>query len=102
MDALRFDCVIFGKKIRISWCERDPSRRRTGIGNVVINNLDTSTDVKALFGVLRQFGEILSFEMKPVSEKQGQCICYVQYDNQEAADKAIHSANGTTVGDKQM
>ena len=102
MEALRFDYVLFDKEVRITWSERDPSRRRTGIGNVVIKNLDTSTDVKALHGVFRQFGEILSIEVKPVSEGQGQCIGYVQYDNQEAADKAIDSASGMTIRDKQM
>lgn len=102
MDILRFDCVLLGKKLRITWCERDPSRRRTGIGNVVIKNLDISTDVRALYDKFRQFGDIRSFEVKPVSEGKRQCIGFVQYDNQEAADKAIHSANGATYGDKQM
>ncbi|XP_067862713.1 polyadenylate-binding protein 4-like isoform X3 [Heptranchias perlo] len=68
LDTMNFD-VIKGKPIRIMWSQRDPSLRKSGVGNVFIKNLDKSIDNKALYDTFSAFGNILS--CKAVEEMNG-------------------------------
>ncbi|KAM3830069.1 polyadenylate-binding protein 4 isoform 4-T5 [Vipera latastei] len=71
LDTMNFD-VIRGKPIRIMWSQRDPSLRKSGVGNVFIKNLDRSIDNKALYDTFSAFGNILS--CKAVEEMNGKDI----------------------------
>ena len=59
LDTMNFD-VLKGKPIRIMWSQRDPSLRRSGVGNVFIKNLDKTIDNKAMYDTFSAFGNILS------------------------------------------
>ena len=48
LDTMNFD-VLKGKPIRIMWSQRDPSLRRSGVGNVFIKNLDKTIDNKVIW-----------------------------------------------------
>lgn len=59
LDTMNFD-VLKGRPMRIMWSQRDPSLRKSGVGNVFIKNLDRSIDNKAMYDTFSAFGNILS------------------------------------------
>ena len=80
LDTMNFD-VIKGKPIRILWSQRDPSLRKSGVGNV--------------------FGNILS--CKVVCDENGsKGYAFVHFETQEAADKAIEKMNGMLLNDRKV
>ncbi|XP_064254177.1 polyadenylate-binding protein 4 isoform X2 [Passer domesticus] len=97
---MNFD-VIKGKPIRIMWSQRDPSLRKSGVGNVFIKNLDKSIDNKALYDTFSAFGNILS--CKVVCDENGsKGYAFVHFETQDAADRAIEKMNGMLLNDRKV
>ncbi|XP_061425624.1 polyadenylate-binding protein 1-like isoform X2 [Lethenteron reissneri] len=100
LDTMNFD-VIKGKPIRIMWSQRDPSLRKSGVGNVFIKNLDKSIDNKAMYDTFSAFGNILS--CKVVCDENGsRGYGFVHFETQEAADRAIEKMNGMLLNDRKV
>lgn len=68
LDTMNFD-ILKGRPMRIMWSQRDPSLRKSGVGNVFIKNLDRSIDNKAMYDTFSAFGNILSCKVSCCANK---------------------------------
>ncbi|CAN6687787.1 unnamed protein product [Malus baccata var. baccata] len=101
LDVLNFTSVN-GRPIRIMYSHRDPTIRKSGAGNIFIKNLDKAIDHKALHDTFSAFGNILSCKVATDPAGQSKGYGFVQFDNEEAAQKAIEKLNGMLLNDKQV
>ena len=85
---------IKDKPCRIMWSQRDPSLRKSGVGNIFINNLSASVDSKLLFDTFSTFGNILSCKIVTDEAGTSKGCGYVHYETQEAVHEAISIMNG--------
>jgi len=100
MDTMNFD-TIKGRPIRIMWSQRDPSLRKSGVGNVFIKNLDKSIDNKALYDTFSAFGNILSCKIA-CDDHGSKGYGFVHFETEEAAKQSIDKVNGMLLNDKKV
>ncbi|XP_077404341.1 polyadenylate-binding protein 1b isoform X2 [Vanacampus margaritifer] len=100
LDTMNFD-LIKGQPMRIMWWQRDPSLRKSGVGNVFIKNLDRSIDNNVLYDIFSFFGNIMSG--KVVCDENGsKGYGFVHFETQEAAERAIVEMNGKLIKERKI
>jgi polyadenylate-binding protein len=101
IDALNFD-VLKNRQMRIMWSQRDPSLRKSGVGNLFIKNLDKNIVVRDLYDTFSTIGDILSCKIATDEKGVSKGYGFVHFASKEAAETAIKklhnkSLNGKTV-----
>ncbi|KAL7521532.1 hypothetical protein ACHAWX_006205 [Stephanocyclus meneghinianus] len=102
LESMNFG-EIKGRPCRIMWSQRDPSVRRSGVGNIFVKNLHEGIDNKQLYDTFSLFGNILS--CKVVTDKEtglSKGYGYVHYETAEAAKQAIEKLDGMLIDGREV
>jgi polyadenylate-binding protein len=101
LDTMNFD-IMKGRPIRIMWSQRDPSLRKSGVGNIFMKNLDKSIDNKAMFDTFSAFGNILSCKVATDETGNSKGYGFVHFETEDAANQAIQKVNGMLLNGKKV
>ncbi|CAK4074031.1 unnamed protein product [Aphanomyces euteiches] len=101
LDTMNYTSIK-GVPCRIMWSQRDPSLRKSGVGNIFVKNLDTSIDNKALYDTFSLFGNILSCKVAIDINGNSKGYGYVHYETAEAAYEAIAKINGMLIAGTEV
>jgi polyadenylate-binding protein len=97
LDTMNYT-MIKTKPCRIMWSQRDPSLRKSGVGNIFVKNLAETIDNKQLYDTFSLFGNILSCKVVTDPETgASKGYGYVHYETADAADAAIAKLDGMTI-----
>mmetsp|Transcript_5214 Transcript_5214/g.6821 ORF Transcript_5214/g.6821 Transcript_5214/m.6821 type:complete len:778 (+) Transcript_5214:209-2542(+) len=102
LDTMNFT-MIKSRPCRIMWSQRDPSMRRSGVGNIFVKNLHESIDNKMLYDTFSLFGNILSCKVvcdRDSGKSKG--YGYVHYETAEAANAAIEKLDGMLIDGQEV
>jgi len=99
LDTLN-NTPINGRPCRIMWSQRDPTMRKTGLGNVFIKNLDPKITHKELYDIFSRYGNILSCKvaMNELGESKG--YGFVHFEFQKSAEAATKAVNDMRLATK--
>lgn len=102
LDTMNYS-DIKGQPCRIMWSQRDPSLRRSNVGNIFVKNLHPSIDNKQLYDTFSLFGNILSCKVvTDPDSNDSKGYGYVHYETAEAASAAIEKLDGMLIDGQEV
>ncbi|VDL63654.1 unnamed protein product [Hymenolepis diminuta] len=99
LEQLIYDDLM-GRQIRIMWCVRDPSLRKSGKGNIFIKNLDKKINQKDLYETFKHFGKILSCKIAFDEAGHSKGYGFIHFEEEECAKTAISNINGKMINER--
>jgi polyadenylate-binding protein len=84
------------------WSQRDPSLRKSGVGNIFIKNLHESVKIADLIDDFGKYGNILSCKIVCDPSGKSKGYGFVHYDKEISADNAIKEMNDKEFKGKKL
>ncbi|PKU60460.1 Polyadenylate-binding protein 2 [Dendrobium catenatum] len=84
------------------YSNHDPSLHKSGEANIFTKNLDKTIENKALMDTFSVFGNIHSSKIETDESGWSKGLCFVQFDQKEAALNAIEKLNDMFLNDKPI
>jgi polyadenylate-binding protein len=101
LDTMNFK-NIRNRPCRIMWSHRDPSLRRSGLGNIFVKNLAPTIDNKSLYDTFSMFGNILSCKVCVNAKRESLGYGFVHYESEESATSAIAKVDGKVIAGQKV
>jgi len=99
LENLNYEDLL-GRQIRIMWCQRDPSLRKSGRGNIFIKNLDKNIAQKDLYDTFCHFGKILSCKIAIDDTGASKGYGFIHFQDEDCADAAIKAVNAKMINER--
>jgi len=84
------------------WSQRDPSLRKSGVGNIFVKNLAKSVDNKHLFDIFSMFGNILSCKVAVGEDGESKGYGYIHFETAEASTESVAKLNGASIDECEV
>ncbi|KAH9601348.1 Polyadenylate-binding protein/Hyperplastic disc protein [Trypanosoma melophagium] len=87
------------KHIRIAKIQRDPSKRRSGVTNIVVKKLPSAVDTYALKEMFSKFGRLTAIGLATNENGESRGYARISFEKEESAVEAVQEVNGMTIDD---
>jgi len=101
LDNMNFK-PIHDRPCRIMWSHRDPSLRKSGLGNIFVKGLAKTLDNKSLYDAFSVFGNILSCKVSTNGKGESLGYGFVHFESEEAALSAISKVDGKVLAGEKV
>jgi len=94
METLNYQ-PLMGRPVRMMHCQRDPSLRKSGKGNIIIKNLHKAVQPRLLLDIMKRIGPVYSLALKSDADNVNTKNAYIQFENEEHAATAVQALDKT-------
>ncbi|XP_035230236.1 polyadenylate-binding protein 4-like [Stegodyphus dumicola] len=92
LNTLNYDLVM-GRAIRIMWDDKNIFNKCPMSANLFVKNLHPNIDERILYDVFANYGNIVSLKVATDENGQSKGFAFIQFENEESANKAIDCLN---------
>lgn len=83
--------------LKISKIQRDPSKRRAGVRNIIVKKLPLTMDTLSLKDLFSKFGRLTSVNLACNEKEESRGYARISFENEESAVEAVKEMNNVEI-----